>query len=209
MKKQYILYLFLFFTVSVFSQDLVETNTGKKFNCFITKEDSSAIYFKYTRDAIRIDTMIVRSEVYNYRYSVMFDESLPGSKAKTCISIGAGLGSATYAGFDFEYMICNKVSVQVGSGYLGVGGGINYHFFPSVRSSYISFQYWCRGIGNNDDWGYRSTQIGPAIVYRGKKWFTAQLGAGYILDKGPAYKDKEHDVKMAVNAGIGFYLPLK
>lgn len=209
MIKSYLLLLFLFISLGISAQDLVETNNGQKFNCYITKEDSSSVSFRFKRDGNQIDTTMLRSDIYNFRYSVLVDESLPKFNAKTAVSVGVGLGGSTYAGVDFEYMLSKQVGIQAGVGYLGLGGGINYHFFPTIRSTYVSLQYWCKGIGNDEERGYQSSLIGPAIVYRGKKWLTFQLGAGYIVDKGSALPEKARDYKLTVTAGLGVYLPIK
>jgi hypothetical protein len=209
MKKSYIFLVFALFSLVVSAQDMVKTKTGEQINCYITKEDSSSVSFRFKRNDIQKDTTMLRSDIDNFRYSVLIDESLPKVHAKTCLSIGAGLGGATFAGVDFEYMLSKSVGIQAGVGYLGAGGAINYHFFPTVRSSYISLQYWCKGLSNNADYGYRSTMVGPAIVYRGKKWLTFQVGAGYILDKGPAYEEGSRDFKVGLTMGLGVYFPVK
>ncbi|MDR3706188.1 MAG: hypothetical protein P4L28_09805 [Paludibacteraceae bacterium] len=208
MKKRYIFFFFLLLSLVANAQDIVETTNGKRFDGYVTKEDPTAVYLKYKRDNITVDTVISRDDIRNVRLNIGFDDSKPGSHAKTALSIGAGLGSSTIAGVDFEYMVSKNVGVQAGAGYLGAGFGINYHFFPSIRSSYISLQYWCRGIGNDVDHGYKASLIGPAIVYRSKSWFTFQVGTGYILDKGPAYDDGNRNFKFGLTAGIGIYFPL-
>lgn len=208
MKKRYLLFFFLLLSIAVSGQDIVETNSGERLNGYITKEDPSSVYLKLKRDTTSIDTIISRDDIRNVRLNVGFDDSRPGSHAKTAISIGAGLGSSTIAGVDFEYMLSKKIGIQAGAGYMGAGAGINYHFFPSIRSSYISLQYWYRGFGNDEDHGHRVSLVGPAIAYRAKSWFTMQVGAGYILEKGPAYGDTGRDFKFGLTAGVGIYFPL-
>lgn len=209
MKKSYLFLLFLLVSVSISAQDLVETNAGIQYNCYINNVDSSSVAFTYKRDGIKIDTIIPRADVYNFRYSVMEDTSLPKYNAKTCLSLGAGFGGSTYAGFDFEYMLTKKVGVEAGAGYLGLDAGINYHFFPTVRSSYVSFRYWCKGLGGDSKLGYQRSMVGPAITYRGKKWLTFQFGGGYIIEKGPAMPEKSRDFKVALTGSLGIYLPVK
>ncbi len=209
MKKIYFLFALLFIAIGVSAQDVVETKSGESYNAYITKEDSSSIAFTFSRDGQKVDTVIPRADIYNFRYSVMADTTISKYNAKSAFSVGIGLGGSSYAGVEYEYMLCDKVGVQAGFGYSGFNGAINYHFFPTIRSTYLSLQYTCRGIGNTDeDWGYRNTLIGPAIVYRGKKWLTFNVGAGYILDKGPAYTDNE-DIKVRLTAGLGIYFPVK
>ncbi len=209
MKKIYFLFAAVLFSVCVSAQDFVETNSGETYNAYITNEDSSSIAFTFSRDGQKVDTIIPRADIYNFRYSVMADTTIAGYHAKSAISIGVGLGGSTYGGVEYEYMFCEKVGLQGGVGYSGFSAGINYHFLPTIRSTYLSLQYTCKGIGNTDkDWGYRNTLIGPAIVYRGKKWLTFNFGAGYVLDKGPAYSDNE-DVKVRLTAGLGIYFPME
>lgn len=209
MKKIYFLFALLLMVVGVSAQDVVETNSGERYNAYITKEDSTSIGFTFSRDGQKVDTVIPRADIYNFRYSVMADTTIADYYSKSAFSVGVFLGGATFAGVEYEYMIGENFGVQAGVGYSGFSGGINYHFFPTIRSTYLSFQYTCKGIGNTDeDWGYRNTLIGPAIVYRGKKWLTFNVGAGYVLDKGPAYTDNE-DIKVRLTAGLGIYFPVK
>lgn len=209
MKKSYLFLLFLLVSVGISAQDLVQTKTGEKYNCYITKEDSSSVSFRFKRNDAQIDTTLQRSDISNFRYSVMYDENLPKANAKTCISFGAGFGGSTYAGFDLEYMLTKKIGIEAGAGYLGLDAGINYHFFPTVRSSYVSLRYWCKGLGGDSELGYQRSMAGPAITYRGKKWLTFQFGAGYVFDKGPAMPIKSREFDVAMTAALGIYLPIK
>lgn len=94
------------------------------------------------------------------------------------ISVGILNGGGSLIDADFEFLVTNKLGFQLGAGLIGFGGGINYHFKPSIRSSFLSLQYWNQGIGGN----FAQNLIGPNFVYRGQKWFTFQLGLGYVID---------------------------
>lgn len=101
------------------------------------------------------------------------------------ITIGILQGGGSMVGADVEFLLTDRFGLQIGAGYVGFGGGLNYHFKPSIRSSFISLQYWNQGIGDS----FSQNVIGPNFVYRGKKWFTAQIGLGVPLKKGPALPD--------------------
>ena len=94
--------------------------------------------------------------------------------------------------------------MQVGAGYRGYGAGINYHFKPSIRSSFLSFQYWHQGFGDY----YTQSLAGLNYVYRGKRWLTAQIGVGLPIEQGPAWplSDKQPDIMFMYS--IGAYFPL-
>ena len=87
---------------------------------------------------------------------------------------------------------------------MGYGGGINYHLKPDGRSSFISFQYWHQGFDNT----YTQSVAGPNFVYRSKKWFTAQLGVGKTLEKGPSWPKDTEQPPVILMYAIGAYFPL-
>lgn len=206
-KRKILLLTTILFSVTVFAQDIVVNMNGQRFDCYISREDISAVYFTYYRDGSKVDTSIVRNDIINYQYGAVCEAPIPKWDSKVAISAGYGIAGATYIGTEFEFLFSRRFGIQVGGGALGAGGGINYHFSPTIRSSYLSLQYNIQGIGNDSEWGYRRTTIGPSIVFRGRRWFTAQIGIGYILDKGPAYNDIS-SLPVALTVGIGAYIPL-
>lgn len=107
------------------------------------------------------------------------------AEKRSSITIGILQGGGSMVGADVEFLLTDRFGLQIGAGYVGFGGGLNYHFKPSIRSSFISLQYWNQGIGDS----FSQNVIGPNFVYRGKKWFTAQIGLGVPLKKGPALPD--------------------
>jgi len=119
------------------------------------------------------------------------------------ITIGILQGGGSLIGADLEFLLTDRFGFQVGAGWVGFGGGLNYHFKPSIRSSFISLQYWNQGIGDS----FAQNAIGPNFVYRGKKWFTAQIGLGVPLDKGPAMPDDFDQPPVILMYSIGAYIP--
>jgi len=65
------------------------------------------------------------------------------------ITIGILQGGGSLVGFDLEFLLTDRFGFQVGAGFVGYGAGLNYHFKPSIRSSFISLQYWNQGIGRS------------------------------------------------------------
>jgi len=104
------------------------------------------------------------------------------TEKRAAITLGVLQGGGSLVGFDFEALIGQKFAAQAGAGFLGFGLGLNYHFKPSIRSSFLSFQYWHQGIGSS----YAQAIVGPTFVYRFRKLFTAQLGIGYELKRAPS-----------------------
>ena len=113
-------------------------------------------------------------------------------------------GGGSLLGADFESLVSKKIGIQAGIGLLGYGAGINYHFKPSIRSSFISIQYWHQGFGEF----FVQDAIGPNYVYRGKKWFTFQIGIGTKLQYGPAYPENLDKQPIMLLYSIGAYFPL-
>ena len=105
---------------------------------------------------------------------------------------------------DLEVPFNKIISLQFGAGLVGFGGGIDVHFRPTIRSSFFTIQYWHQGIGRS----HTQSLIGPAFVFRAKKWFTAQLGLGYALDKGPALPENFKQPQVMLTYAIGIYFPI-
>jgi hypothetical protein len=122
---------------------------------------------------------------------------------RNSITIGILQGGGSLIGADMEFLLIDRFGFQVGAGLVGFGGGLNYHFKPSIRSSFISLQYWNQGIGDS----FSQNAIGPNFVYRGKKWFTAQIGLGVPLEKGPAMPDDFEQPPVMLMYSIGAYIP--
>jgi hypothetical protein len=208
-KKHLLLGMLLVNCLGIFAQDIIINKAGKRFDGFISREDSSAVYFNYYRGDAKIDTFIVRNDLSNYQYNATCEGDIPNMDANFAIDGGLLMSGSTFAGVDLEYLFSNRFGIQIGGGGLGASAGINFHFLPTIRSSYFSLQYIVQGIGSDKNWGYQKTIIGPMIVFRGRHWLTGQIGAGYILDKGPAFNDYIKDVPVALTFGIGAYFPVK
>ena len=123
---------------------------------------------------------------------------------RNSITIGIFQGGGSLIGADLEFLITKQFGFQLGAGLVGFGGGLNYHFQPSIRSSFISLQYWNQGIGDS----FAQNAIGPNFVFRGKKWFTFQIGLGVPLEKGPAMPDDFEQSPVMLLYSIGAYIPI-
>ncbi|MDD3725076.1 MAG: hypothetical protein PHV83_06085 [Bacteroidales bacterium] len=124
---------------------------------------------------------------------------------RNCITIGFFQGGGSLIGADFEFLLTDRFGIQFGAGIVGFGGGINYHLKPSIRSSFISLQYWNQGVGD----AFAQNLIGPNFVYRGKRWFTFQIGLGAALSKGPALPDNYEQSPIMLMYSIGGYIPFR
>lgn len=122
---------------------------------------------------------------------------------KRVATIGILQGGGSLIGADLEFLLSRQFGFQVGLGYVGFGAGLNYHFVPSIRSSFVSLQYCNQGIGKS----FYQNIVGTSFVYRAKKWFTFQIGLGVPLTKGPgAPKNYELPSYMLIYS-IGAYFP--
>lgn len=123
---------------------------------------------------------------------------------RNCLTIGILQGGGSLIGFDYEFMPFSHLGLQAGAGFKGLGCGINYHFKPWSKSSFLSFQYWHQGI----DKTYVQSLIGPSYVFRLKRNFTLQLGIGFLVDKGPNYYSAfKKEIPAMLTYAIGVYLP--
>ena len=121
-----------------------------------------------------------------------------------CLTVGILQGGGSLVGADLEILITRQFGFQLGMGYVGFGGGLNYHLKPSIRSSFLSLQYWNQGIGDS----FAQNAIGGTYVFRGKKWFTFQIGLGFPIDKGPAMPDDYVQPPAMLLYSIGAYFPI-
>lgn len=126
----------------------------------------------------------------------------PQEKEFSCITIGILNGGGSLIGGDFEVLLTDRFGVQVGAGLVGFGAGLNYHLKPSIRSSFVSLQYWNQGIGET----FSQNVMGLNYVHRGKKWFTFQIGLGAPLSEGPNYPDNIEQPPIMLMYSMGFYL---
>lgn len=122
-------------------------------------------------------------------------------KKEVAATLGILQGGGSVLGVDFEAQLEKGLGLQVGAGLLGYGFGCNFHFKPTLNSSFISLQYWHQGAQSS----YTQSIFGPAYVFRAKKIFTAQLGAAYRLGEGPALPTKYENQKFMLTYAIGIF----
>ncbi len=131
------------------------------------------------------------------------DSTKKTSTERAALTLGVLNGGGSLVGLDLEVLLSKTFGIQAGAGIKGYGAGMNFHFKPTIRSSFMSLQYWHQGLGDT----YVQSLIGPNFVYRGKKWFTFQIGAGYILDEGPEAPLSRNDTPIILMYSIGIYGP--
>lgn len=122
---------------------------------------------------------------------------------RTCLTVGIMNGGGSLLGADLEFLLGDRIGLQVGAGLTSLSAGLNFHLKPNIESSFITFQYWHQGFGDM----HVQDVLGPAYVFRGKKWFTAQIGLGAALDKGPAYPEDITQPDVMLTYAIGAYIP--
>lgn len=120
----------------------------------------------------------------------------------SCTTIGFLQGGGSLIGVDVEFLIKDNFGIQFGAGYVGYGAAINYHFKPSLKSSFISFQYLHQGFQDS----YTQSIIGPSFVFRAKKLISIQLGYGFKIENGPAIAEKDKKNMFLLTYSIGFHI---
>ena len=150
---------------------------------------------------ITFTIICISSSLFGQEYISEFDDFKP----RSCISLGVLHGGGSLIGADIELLLSDQVGVQAGAGFRGFGAGLNYHFEPSIRSSFLSFQYWHQGLGDT----FAQSVAGINYVHRGRKWFTFTIGAGVPLEKGPAMSDDYVQPPIMLTYAIGIYIPSK
>jgi hypothetical protein len=204
-----LLFISLFICKQVYSQDLIVGKNLTRTKCEIIGEDSIKIYAIVNHSGSQVSTYIYKDEVKSYHYDYIAQKSLVRDSIKNhqiyekALTIGVLNGGGSLVGLDIEFALINSIGLQAGIGFLGIGGGINYHFRPDIRSSFISLQYYHQGIMDT----YTQSLIGPSFVYRARKVFTASLGIGFSLEKGPAWPDTREQPKAMLTYSIGIYFP--
>ena len=125
----------------------------------------------------------------------------PGS----VLTFGVGQGGSSIAGVDLEFLLFDNIGLQAGIGFIGYGAGINFHLKHHLRSSFVSLQYWHQGIGRD----FIISSVGPAFVYRAKKWFTFTAGLGLPMKRGDRIDNsKIRDANLLIHLALGAYMPL-
>jgi hypothetical protein len=140
----------------------------------------------------------------SFQSNAQYDLGERASDSRASLTIGILQGGGSLVGADLEFLASDRLGIQLGAGLVGFGGGINYHLKPTIRSSYFSFQYWHQGTGES----FTQSVAGPNFVYRGKRWFTFQIGAGIRIEEGPALPNSLKDTPFMLMYAIGAYIPL-
>jgi hypothetical protein len=207
MKKLLFLIILLTSTLSLFGQDVITKTNGKKIYCKVIDVDSTHVYYNQNQDLFRYK--IKRAEVREIQYGESFFDSSGASSgpvlngARNSITIGVLEGGGSLIGFDMEFMVTKSAGIQFGAGIVGFGGSLNIHLKPTIRSTYISLQYWHQGYGDS----YTQSLIGPSFVFRARKIFTAQIGFGFALETGPAWPSDVTQPPVELTYAIGVYFP--
>ncbi|OFY71448.1 MAG: hypothetical protein A3G23_11550 [Bacteroidetes bacterium RIFCSPLOWO2_12_FULL_37_12] len=126
------------------------------------------------------------------------------------ITIGILQGGGSLIGADLEVTIIDGIAIQVGAGLVGLGMGINYHYKPGLRNSFISLSYWHQGSGTS----FIQSVFGPTFVFRHLNGFTAQIGIGKLLEISElgrnAYKKlNTNPPNVILLYSVGWYFPIK
>lgn len=143
---------------------------------------------------------------FSFIYFACFSQSLDSASVeKAAVSVGILQGGGSLLGADLEVLLSQRIGLQAGVGLIGFGTALNFHLKPGIRTSFLSFTYWHQGMGSS----FAQDVLGGSFVYRGKKWFTAQLGLGSPLSRGPALSEDFVQPPVMLLYSIGGYFPIK
>lgn len=206
--------LILFFLVSgilSYAQDVILTNNGSRIYCTVLEVANGKVYYGIGRDITRYS--IDQSQVKEIKYAQVINQSqsLPQSQTnmspdlQQTFTVGFLEGGGGLVGIDWEFLVAKRLGIQVGTGLVSIGASVNVHLRPDIRSSFVALQYWHQGFGEN----YVQSLIGPSYVFRARKVFTAQVGFGYALGKGPAWPADQQQPSTMLTYAIGIYFPIK
>jgi hypothetical protein len=207
MKNVLFLIILSTYPLLAFAQDVIVRTNGKKIHCRVLDVDSSHVYYDLNQDLFRYS--IKRNEVKEIQYGNQLPNSskigsqFDKNEPQNSITAGFLEGGGSLVGFDYEMMFTKSASLQLGAGIVGFGAGLNMHLKPTIRSTYISFQYWHQGYRES----YTQSLVGPSLVFRAKKVFTCQIGFAYALEKGPAWPKKKTQPLVMLTYAIGAYFP--
>ena len=209
MKKTVWIIALILLGSSAIAQDVITTKTGLQIDCRITKQDTANVYFIFEKDGEYLDTSLKHDQILSCEYGVKKTDSnkaahsdkAPATKSNTAMTIGLGQG-VSVLGISLEILTTDRIGVQAGGGLGGFDVGLNFHLRPGIRSSYLSLQY-LNTVGI-------AQCVGPFYVYRGKRWFTAAVGVGFILNKGINYPTDAayNNINSSLFLSIGGYFPL-
>jgi len=108
-------------------------------------------------------------------------QSAPTNPKRVAITVGFLQGGGSLIGADLEFLVTPKLGLQIGGGYVGFGGGINYHLKPAINSSFVSLGYWHQGIGET----FAQDALGGLFTFRANKLLSASLGPWNTSQQGP------------------------
>jgi len=209
MKRIILILMFLLSGLLSYAQDVITTLTGSRIYCTVLEVSGGKVYYGIGRDITRYS--IDQSQVKEIQYAkqIAVNPQLPQYPAlqepRQAATVGILEGGGGLVGLDWEFLVGRKVGIQLGAGIVSFGASLNMHFKPDIRSSFVSLQYWHQGVGDT----YTQSLLGPSYVFRARKILSAQIGFGYVLERGPAWPTNVEPVDVMLTYAIGIYFPIK
>jgi hypothetical protein len=103
---------------------------------------------------------------------------------KTSVTIGFLQGGGSIVGVDLETLLGeSNLAAQFGAGAFGFDVGLNFHFKPTVHSSFIALGFWNQGL-------FESYVRYLALTFGGRAFgvLNTQIGVGFPLDVSPGMR---------------------
>jgi len=237
-KKRYFFFLFSFFYLGGYAQDLLITNANDSINCKITAEKSNFIYFNFIREGEFRKTLLAKSNVkqivYNYfDEAIVMPQEMKGTENfnRFRISLNGGIGYRTAESPDDLPDVFNNYINELKWGgcfsadasYFiseAIGLGLKYNYFGSGNTMQnVSMDI--DGDGDTET-GAMSDDInisfvGPmvsSLVYSGNKknafFFNLALGYLHYLDNAElvGYNFKIKGSTIGMVGDIGYQIGL-
>ena len=206
MKKYLIIIIITYFSINVFSQDLIITNEGDTLNCKITKVKTDNIYFTFKHKEEIRNTLLPLLSVKTYKYDYFTTSEVPKEKIKTKenyqkvrLALNGGYSNLTgKVGSDIPADFKNYVTeLKSGFHFAGdltyyisepIGIGLKYSLFKtsnSISGVYIENEFGQRSYGKMSD-DISVSFIGPMFSTRmlsdnKKNSFFMNLAFGYMI----------------------------
>lgn len=117
---------------------------------------------------------------------------------KNSISVNVVYALGFFYNMEYERLFAKRFGISATAGFYGAGVGLNVHLKPSIRSSYFTLRTLLQSPKDNPYY----LVGGPAFVYRGKNWLSAQ--AGVFFTGGNQDKLK---YPILISLGLGGYIP--
>lgn len=138
--------------------------------------------------------LIISSQGKSQGIDINYEE-----RTKNALTVGI-LNGGGLVGAELETLIGNRTGAHIGFGFIGACAGLDFHLKPTTKSSYFTVEYRAQGLGEV----YTAMTLGGGFVLR-THGLSLQIGAAYLLDKGPNTIENWNTRNILPQVSLGFY----